>query len=319
MITEFVTAYWAWIAFGVLVTGLLALDLGVFHRKAHAVPLREAAIWSIVWIAVSLAFNAGIWMWKGSTPALEFLTAYIIEKSLSVDNIFVFVLIFSYFGVPAQYQHRVLFWGVLGAIIMRGILIMAGVTLIERFHWVVYLFGAFLVFTGIRMARHRDEKVDLDANWLVRLARRVLPVTSEYVGEHFFTRQRGVLFATPLLLVLLVVESTDLVFAVDSIPAVLAISQDPFIVFTSNIFAILGLRALYFVLAGVIHRFYYLKAALSVILSFVGVKMLIADIYKIPVGISLSVIAVILAIGLIASLIRARRLERQETRLKTIS
>lgn len=308
---------WLWIGFNAFVLAMLALDLGVFHRHAHAVSVREAAIWSVAWISLALLFNLGIYLaWDRLAPAsaytnaeaaLAFLTGYLIEKSLSVDNIFVFVLIFSYFAVPAIYQHRVLFWGVLGALVMRGVLIAVGATLLKEFHWVIYVFGAFLIFTGIKMARHHDEELRPDKNPVVRLFRRLMPITSEYHDDHFFVRQAGKLIATPLFLVLLIVESTDLVFAVDSIPAIFAVTDNSFLVYTSNIFAILGLRSLYFLLAGVMHKFYYLKTGLSVILVFVGAKMALVDIYKIPVGISLAVVLSILAVAVMASLLRARR------------
>lgn len=310
-----------WVGFNLFVLAMLALDLGVFHRQSHTVSVKEAAIWSAVWIGLAMVFNLGIFLfWERLMPgsaytsseaALAFFTGYLIEKSLSVDNIFVFVLLFGTFAVPAAYQHRVLFWGVLGALVMRAALILVGAALIKEFHWIIYIFGAFLVFTGIKMAQHRDEPMDPTRNPLVRLLRRVMPVTEGYEGERFFVRRAGVLMATPLFLVLLLVESTDLIFAVDSIPAIFAVTTDPFLVYTSNVFAILGLRSLYFVLAGVMDRFYYLKLGLSAILTFVGVKMLLVDIYKIPVALSLGVIAAILTISVIASLVRVKRLERQ--------
>ncbi len=298
---------WVWIGFNLLVLGLLALDLGIFHRKAHAVSIKEATIWSVVWITLALLFNVGIYFWRGSQTALEFFTGYLIEKSLSVDNIFVFVLIFSFFAVPAIYQHRVLFWGILGALILRGTLILVGATLLERLHWIIYIFGAFLIFTGARMALQKEVEVRPEDNFLVKLLRRVMPVTDEYERDRFFVRRAGRLFATPLLLVLLIVESTDVVFAVDSIPAIFAVTQDPFIVYTSNVFAILCLRSLYFVLAGAVDKFHYLKLALSAILVFVGIKMVVAEVYKIPIGVSLSVIGAILAAALFASWMRAWR------------
>ncbi|MBE7551960.1 MAG: TerC family protein [Anaerolineales bacterium] len=312
---------WLWVGFNLFVLALLALDLGVFHRHAHAVSVKEATIWSVVWIALSLAFNVGLYFfwdvispaseYSNSEAALAFFTGYLIEKSLSVDNIFVFVLIFTYFAVPALYQHRVLFWGIIGALLMRGILIAVGAALLHEFHWIIYIFGGFLIFTGIKMAFHRDEEIHPDENPLVKLFRRIMPVARNYAGEKFFIRQAGVLMATPLFLVLLIVESTDLVFALDSIPAIFAITEDPFIIYTSNVFAILGLRALYFVLAGVIDKFYYLKLGLSVVLTFVGVKMVIAEFYKIPIGVSLGIIAGILIIAVIASLVRTQRLTQQ--------
>ena len=292
-----------WAAFTVFVLGLLALDLGVFHRRAHAVRPREALLWSLVWVALALAFTAGVWRWFGPQRGLEFLTGYLIEKALSVDNIFVFLVVFSYFGVPAAYQHRVLFWGILGAIVFRLAFILAGAALLAAFHWVIYLFGGLLVLTGIRMLR-AGEEVHPERNRLVRLARRFLPVVATYDGAAFFVRQGGRRAATPLLLALLTVEATDIVFAVDSIPAIFAVTSDPFIVYTSNLFAILGLRALYFLLAGILDRFRYLKVGLSVVLVFVGVKMLAADIYKIPIGVSLVVVAALIGGAVIASLRR---------------
>ncbi len=303
---------WLWIGFNVVVLALLALDLGVFNRKAHEISLREAAIWSAVWVGLSLLFNLFILFWQGSEAALDFFTAYLIEKSLSVDNIFVFVLIFSTFAVPAKYQHRVLFWGVLGAIVMRGILIALGTTLISLFHWLLYIFGAFLIITGVRLARHRQQEIHPSKNPLVRLAQRFLPVTADFEGPHFLVRKDGRLLATPLLLVLLVVESTDLVFALDSIPAIFAITLDPFIVYTSNICAILGLRALYFLLAGLVERFRYLKVGLAIVLVFVGIKLLLTDLYHIPIGISLGVIATVLTTSIIISLLRPPKPKEQQ-------
>lgn len=302
MLTE--TA-WLWLGFNVFVLFMLALDLGVFHRKAHAISLKEATIWSIVWISLALIFNAGLYFWRGSETALQFFTGYLVEKSLSVDNIFVFVLIFTSFKVLPASQHRVLFWGILGALVMRGILILVGSVLIEEFHWIIYLFGAFLIFTGIKMALHQDSELQVEDNRLVKWVRRVLPMTHRYEGSRFFVRQGGKLLATPLLLVLIIVESSDLAFAVDSIPAVFAVTRDPFIVYTSNVFAILGLRSLYFLLAGVMDRFYYLKLGLAAILTFVGVKMVIIDFFKVPTLVSLLVIATFLGIAVVASLLRA--------------
>lgn len=301
-------AIWLWVGFNLFVLAMLALDLGIFHRNAHSVSNREALIWSAVWVALALLFNAGIYFFSGSEHALQFLTGYLIEKSLSVDNIFVFVLLFSAFRVPAVYQHKVLFWGVLGALVMRGILIALGVMLLENFHWVLYLFGVFLIVTGIRMAFNKDEAVHPERNPVLKLVRRVVPVTANFEGDRFLVRRAGQVLVTPLLLVLLVVETTDLVFALDSIPAIFAISRDPFIVYTSNAFAILGLRSLYFVFANVMGKFYYLKFGLSVVLSFIGVKMVLADIYHISIGLSLAVIAFVLAVALIASIVSDRHL-----------
>jgi tellurite resistance protein TerC len=313
---------WLWIGFNLFVLFMLALDLGVFHRKSHVVSIKEATIWSVVWITLALLFNLGLYLfWDQISPtstyanneaALAFFTGYLIEKSLSVDNIFVFVLIFTFFAVPAAYQHRVLFWGIIGALLMRGTLIAVGATLLKEFHWIIYVFGAFLIFTGIRMAMHRNEEMHPERNPLIKFIRRIMPVTDNYEGDKFFIRRAGRLIATPLFLVLLLVESTDLVFAVDSIPAIFAVTEDPFIVYTSNVFAILGLRSLYFLLAGVVDKFYYLKLGLSVVLVFVGIKMVMVDLYKIPVGLSLGVIASILAISVIASLWRAQRLLKLE-------
>lgn len=311
---------WLWIGFNVFVLAMLALDLGVFHRKSHAVSGREALIWSIVWISLSLVFNAVIYFyWHRMVPdstytnseaALAFLTGYLIEKSLSVDNIFVFILIFSFFAVPAAYQHRVLFWGILGALIMRGTLIAIGAALLEQFSWIIYVFGAFLIFTGIRMAlSNSEENVQPDKNPVVKFFRRFMPVTENFERDQFFVRRARRLMATPLFLILLVVESTDLVFAVDSIPAIFAVTRDPFIVYTSNVFAILGLRALYFLLANVMDKFQYLKVGLSAVLVFIGVKMVIADFYHIPIGVSLGVVASILTISILASLWKARQRE----------
>jgi tellurite resistance protein TerC len=294
---------WLWILFNMFVLVVLALDLGIFHRDDHTISVKEALIWSGVWTFLALVFNLGVWLWSGPQAGLEFFTGYVIERSLSIDNIFVFILVFSYFAVPPKYQYKVLFWGILGALIMRVLLILAGAALIKNFHWVIYLFGALLIFSGIKMALQREGHIEPDKNPLVKLARRVMRVTPEYHNGNFFTRIRGVLYATPLFLVLLVVESTDLVFALDSIPAIFAITDDPFIVYTSNVFAILGLRALYFALAGIMDRFRYLKVGLSATLVFVGVKMLLSDVAKIPVSVSLGVVIGVLALSVGASLL----------------
>lgn len=297
---------WLWIGFNAFVLVMLAVDLLVFHKAAHEVRAREAAAWSAVWVALAVLFGAGVSAWMGREAGLEYFAGYLIEKSLSVDNLFVFVLIFRFFQVPPRYQHRVLFWGILGALVMRGAMIAAGAYLIERFHWVMYVFGAFLVFTGIRMATRAEQDIEPASNPVVRLVRRLIPVTPEYAGQRFFVRHAvdGVskLAATPLFVVLVLVETTDLIFAVDSIPAIFAVTQEPFIVYSSNVFAILGLRALYFLLADVIDRFHYLKIGLSVVLVFVGAKMLIADVYKVSIGLSLAVIAGVLATATAASL-----------------
>lgn len=299
------------ILFNVFILSMLALDLGVFHRKAHAVSIQEAALWSAVWVALSLIFNAGLFIFAGTRTGLEFLTGYVIEKALSVDNIFVFVMIFSYFGVPKQYQHKVLFWGVLGALIMRAVFIMAGVALINQFNWILYIFGAILVISGYKMAVQKQTEIHPDRNIFIRLAKRFFPVTAGFDSPGFFVRQHGKLFITPLFLVLITVETTDLVFAVDSIPAIFAITRDPFIVYSSNVFAILGLRAMYFLLAGVIDTFHYLKNGLSIVLVFVGVKMLIAEFYHLPILLSLSVIFIVLGISVWMSIARNRRLARE--------
>ena len=300
------TSLWLWAGFNLFILALLALDLGVFHRKSHEVSLKEATIWSAVWITLALLFNALIWHFRGPEIGVQFLTGYLIEKSLSVDNIFVIALLFGYFAVPAAYQHRVLFWGILGALVMRAAFILAGAALLDAFHWVIYLFGAFLIITGIKMAIFRNEEIHPENNPLLKLVRRLVPVTPHYREGRFFVRENGKLWATPLLLVLVMVESTDLVFAVDSIPAIFAVTNDPFIVYTSNVFAILGLRSLYFLLAGVMQKFVYLKLGLSAILVFVGVKIVIMDLYKIPSSVSLLVIATLLALSIGASLWKTR-------------
>ena len=301
------SSVWLWIGFNLFILGMLALDLGVFHRKAHVVSVREAGAWSAVWVTLALAFNAGVWHFLGRQKGLEFLTGYLIEKSLSIDNVFVIALIFSYFAVPPEYQHRVLFWGILGALAMRAAFIAAGTALIANFHWILYVFGAFLVVTGIKMALAPDRGLEPDRNPVLRLVRRLLPVTDRYHGQRFFVRDAGRLVATPLFLVLVLVETTDLIFAVDSIPAIFAVTSDPFLVYTSNVFAILGLRSLYFLLAGVMQELAYLKLGLAAILVFVGTKMTIAGWYKVPAGVSLAVVAGILALAVGASLWRARR------------
>ena len=297
-----------WIGFSVFLIIMLALDLGVFHKESHVVEFREAMIWSGIWVGLAVLFNIGVFFYFGEVKGLEFMTGYLVEKSLSVDNVFVIALIFTYFSVPRQYQHRVLFWGVIGALIMRAILIAVGATLIREFAWIIYIFGAFLVFTGIKMYFQKNEGIDPDKNPVVRFFKKFIPVTDEYNKEKFFLIKNGKRFATPLFIVLLMVETTDLIFAVDSIPAIFAITQDPFIVFTSNAFAILGLRSLYFALAGVIYKFYYLKAGLSVILVFVGIKMMLIDIFKIPIGISLGFVSLLILISVIASVLKNRKL-----------
>ncbi len=294
-----------WIVFGFIIVTVLAVDLGVLNRRAHKIALKEALTWSGVWISIALIFNVFVYFQFGKVKALEFLTAYVIEYSLSVDNIFVFILIFSFFSVKPQYQHKILFWGILGALIMRAIFIFAGVALINRFHWIVIIFGGFLLISGIKMLFQKEEvAVEPEKNGLVRLFRRFLPVSDTLHGDSLFIRQDKKLYATPLFLVLLVIESTDLIFAVDSIPAVLAISKDTFIVFTSNIFAILGLRSLYFAVSGVMGLFRYLKVGLAIVLSFVGLKMLASYFHiEIPILFSLAIIISILLVSIIASLI----------------
>jgi len=295
-----------WVIFNVFVLGMLALDLLVFHRQAHAVSLREAFTWSVVWISLALIFDLGIYFMWGSEKAMEFLAGYMIEKSLSVDNIFVFIMIFSYFAVPAIYQHRILFWGILGALMMRAIFIATGAALLSAFHWIIYIFGGFLIITGIKMFFAGEEKIEPDKNPAVVLLRRWMPITNKFNGQSFFVRIDGRTWATPLFVVLLVIETTDVIFAVDSIPAIFAITLDPFIVYTSNIFAILGLRALYFLLAGILEMFRYLKVGLSFVLCFVGIKMMLVDVYKIPIGVSLAVVAGILAVSILASLVKPK-------------
>jgi tellurite resistance protein TerC len=304
--------YYLWIAFNVFVLGMLAIDLGVFHRKAHAVTTREATVWCFVWISLGLIFNAGIYIWMGPEKGLEFFTGYLIEYSLSVDNIFVFIIILTYFSVAPAHQHRVLFWGILGALIMRGVFIGAGALLLQAFHWVIYIFGAFLVFTGIKMITSDETSVHPEDNPVIKVLRRIMPISPQFEGQRFFVKRDGKWAATPLFVVLLVIESTDLIFAVDSVPAIFAVSQDPFIVYTSNVFAILGLRSLYFLLAGVMDLFIYLRYGLGVVLSFVGVKMLLADFYKIPIGLSLAVVAGVLAITIVASLLARPKGTRAE-------
>lgn len=313
---------WAlWLAFGGLIAFLLALDLFVINRDPHEIKTKEAFWTSVFWIGVSLAFNAFVFYERGTTKGLEFFTGYLIEKALSVDNIFVFVVIFAYFQVPQRYQHRVLFLGILGALVLRGTLIGVGTALIHQFEWILYVFGAFLIFTAYKLATQAEEGVHPEKNPLINLVRRVIPVSKEFEGTKFFTHVNGVFMATPLLIVLLVVETTDVIFALDSIPAIFAITTDPFIVFTSNVFAILGLRALYFLLAGVLGSFRYLKTGLSFVLGFVGVKMLVGvfDLVgihiEIPILASLGVIAITLAIAIAASIIAQRREERQVARL----
>lgn len=331
-----------WIGFNALVIGLLLLDLFVFHRHAHEVRFKEAVGWSVVWVALGLAFTAVVYFYydamydpalhaaaagsvseglgamTGKDAALKYITGYLIEKSLSVDNLFVFLLIFRYFAVPAAYQHRVLFWGIIGALVFRAIFIFAGIALIERFHWMIYVFGAFLVITGIRMAVQEEKEIHPEKNPALNLLKRIMPVTSNYHGQHLTVREAGKWMATPLLVALVVVETTDIIFAVDSIPAILAITADPFIVYTSNVFAILGLRALFFALAGFMNLFAYLHYGLAAVLVFVGTKMLIVDIAHIPIPISLSVIGGILLLSVIISVLLAPRQKPEEVMEATL-
>jgi tellurite resistance protein TerC len=292
-----------WIGFTAFVLAMLALDLGVFHR----IGMREALVWSVVWIGLALAFNLGVYAWFGPERALEFLTGYLIEKALSVDNLFVFLVLFSYFAVPAALQHRVLLWGILGALVMRAAFILAGAALIQEFHWVIYIFGTFLVFTGIKLLAHRGGEMHPERNPALRLFRRVVRSVPDYRGAKFAVKETGRWYATPLLMVLIVVEATDIVFAVDSIPAIFAITTDPFIVFTSNIFAILGLRALYFLLAGMIGKFRYLKVGLGLVLAFVGAKMLLSEVVKVPIVLSLGIVGSLLGLSVTASLLYPKR------------
>ncbi|MFW6089719.1 MAG: TerC family protein [Gemmatimonadota bacterium] len=301
---------WVWVAFFAGITVLLFFDLLVVHRRPHAIGFREAAIESAVWVTLGLSFTLVILWWQGSLAAGEYLAGYLIEKSLSVDNVFVWAVILNYFAVPQQYRFRVLFWGIFGALVLRAIFIFAGVALIDRFDWIVYVFGAFLLFTAFRVARHRASDMDPGSNRILKLVRRIIPVSDAYDGQKMFTRKSGTLMATPLFVVLVLVESTDVVFAVDSIPAILAVSREPFIVFSSNAFAIMGLRALYFLLAGMSDRLRYLNYGLAVILGFVGLKMIAEDFVHVPTWISLLVIASVLAVTIVASL-RADRQERE--------
>ena len=302
-----VGTWWGWIGFTAGVLFLLALDLFVFHRREHAVRVREALAWTVFWIALSLVFNGWVWWAYGDRLALEFFTGYLLEKALSVDNLFVFLIIFSFFKVPAAYQHRVLFWGILGALVMRGLFIWAGAALVQRYDWVMYVFGALLVFTGAKLLFAGDVEVEPDKNPALRLFRRVVPCVPEFRGAHFWVVEQGRRMATPLLCVLVVVETTDVVFAVDSIPAIFGITKDPFIVYTSNVFAILGLRALYFALAASMERFQYLQVGLALVLGFIGVKMLLHHWWEPPIGVSLGVVAGILTTAVVGSIMASRR------------
>jgi tellurite resistance protein TerC len=296
-----------WLGFAVVMTIMFVIDLGVFSRKSHEIRFREALAWTIAWVFLALAFNGWIYYALGPTKALEFLTGYLIEESLSVDNLFVFIMIFSYFHITKAHQPKILKWGILGALAMRAVFILVGIGLIERFHWMIYVFGGILVFTGIKMAFGGEEKIDPEKNLLVRLVRRFVPLTKRVRGDRFFIRKGGITAATPLFLTLLVVESSDVIFAVDSIPAVLAVTRDPFIVYTSNVFAIMGLRSLYYLLANVLEMFVYLKLGVSFILAFVGVKMLLSTTYPIPITFSLGVIAGVLVLSILASVTIGKR------------
>jgi tellurite resistance protein TerC len=300
--------FWAWAVVLAVIVAMLAVDLFA-HRRAHVVSVREAATWSGIWVGLGLGFGLVVWQAYGAQAGGEYLAGYLIEKSLAVDNVFVFALIFSYFAVPRELQHRVLFYGVLGALVFRAIFIAGGAALLDRFHWVLYVFGAFLVFTGWRMFRHSNDQIDPARNPVLRLVRRVVPTTDEYDGQRFWVRRAGRWVATPLFTVVVMVETTDIVFAVDSIPAIFAVTQEPFLVFTSNAFAILGLRAMYFLLADLMHRFIHLKTGLAAILVFVGAKMLLLDVWKVPIALSLAVIACCITVAVVASLRATRQPE----------
>ncbi|MEX1238201.1 MAG: TerC family protein [Cyclobacteriaceae bacterium] len=301
-----------WTAFNIFVLGMLALDLGIFHKKSAEISVRDALLWTGIWITLAMAFNFFVFHYFGREQAIEFFTGYIIEKSLSVDNIFVIIMIFSYFQVPSAYQHKVLFWGILGALVMRVIFIFAGIELIHRFHWLIYVFGGFLIFTGLRMVLAAEVKLVPEKNPVVKLIRRFLPVTASFEGDNFFVMKQAKLWATPLFVVVILIETTDLIFAVDSIPAILAITDNPFIVYTSNVFAILGLRSLYFALSGIEKYFHFLKYGLAAILIFVGTKMALADYYKIPIEISLIVIVSLLIVAIIASMMFPQKPQTSE-------
>jgi len=299
---------WAWLVFLAAVLIMLMVDLGFFQRRnERPISVKEAAVWYGIWVSVALVFNLTLWLWKGSEKAVEFFTGYLVEVSLSADNMFVFAVLFNYFAVPPEYRRRVLFWGVLGAIVFRLTFILAGTALLKKFHWVIYIFGLIVIVSGIKLLLRKDEEIDPERNPVLRLARKFLPITPNYQGQKFFVRLSGKLYATPLTLVLLVVESTDIVFAVDSIPAIFAITRDPFIVFTSNVCAVLGLRALYFLLEGMMRLFRYLDEGLAVILVFIGVKMLVSEFYKIPTWVALGFVAVVLTITIALSLMAERR------------
>jgi tellurite resistance protein TerC len=299
--------YLHWTAFAIFLIIMLILDLGIFNRRKHTVSVKEALISSAAWISLAIIFNIGIFHFAGKEKGLEFLTGYILEYSLSVDNIFVFILLFSYFAVPSRYQHKVLFWGIIGAIIMRAVLIALGAALVAKFYWILYLFGIFLVMTGIKMYFSADEKVEPEKNLVVKYFKKYFPVKPGYVGGKFFVKENKKKYATTLFIVLLIIETTDLVFAFDSIPAILSITQDPFIVFTSNAFAILGLRSLYFALANFLDKFHYLKHGLAIVLAFIGIKMLIVELYHFSIGLSLTIVASVIFISIILSLISKKK------------
>lgn len=308
LILSMTDSVWLWTGFNLFVLFMLALDLGVFHRKAHVVSFRESMTWTGIWIALALAFNGWVWHEQGAAKGVEFFTGYVIEKSLSIDNVFVFALLFTYFRVPPLYQHKVLFWGILGALVMRAGMIAAGAALITRFSWIIYVFGAFLIFTGIKMIVKRDEEIHPERNPVVRWFKKLMPVTSDFRGDRFFVRENGIRMATPLFVVLMLVEMSDVIFAVDSIPAIFAVTTDPFIVYTSNVFAILGLRSLYFALAGLMGKFHHLKIGLGAVLAFVGVKMILAHTeWKMDTLYSLAVILLILTASVVSSLLFPRR------------
>lgn len=302
-----------WIGFNIFVLIMLAIDLGVFNREAHKITVRESLIWTGAWIGMALLFNAGIWYFEGADFALKFLSGYLIEKSLSMDNLFVFLVIFTYFQVEKKYQHKVLFWGIIGALVFRALFIFAGVALINKFHWLIYVLGVFLLYTGFKMAFQSGRDVDVEKNPVLTLMQKFFPVTNGYRKDHFFVREGGKLLATPLFVVLVVIETTDVMFAVDSIPAILAISRDPFIVYSSNVFAILGLRALFFALAGIMQLFEYLHYGLAAILIFVGIKMLISEWVHLPVWIALSVITLILTTTIVASVLHGNKPPPQDS------
>ncbi len=301
------TSPYIWIGFIVFVLVVLSLDLGVFHKKSHSVGFKESIIWSGVWIALALAFNVIILYWRGEADFMLFLTGYVIEKSLSVDNLFVFLLIFSYFKIPNQYQHKVLFYGILGALVMRAFFIWAGIAILEKFTWVIYIFGAFLVFSGIKMLRPESDEHDLEKSWVITWTKKIFPTSPHFHEDKFFVKLNGVWTVTPLFITLIFVEFSDLVFAIDSIPAIIGITNDPFLVFTSNVFAILGLRSLYFALKGFADMFHYLKYGLSLILIFIGVKMLVSHYYHVPVGITMAVIFTVLLGSVLASVLSNRK------------